>query len=218
MNNNRFDSIESTAAESGERLIKIEDMLAHMQHMLEDVLANQDVDESNANDEHHSDAALARGSMSDKLWLKERVTAWKNVNTRAFWILYGEKPKGCDLTRIQLQRVFKHSALASAAVVKQLNSLAGLDVTDFIPREAEPGTTGTIDIEKQLAILAKALLLIMGRDITSVGGKARVEKIRAAFAEEVEMVASHAEANHQAIKVPVHKARIARFINKDLEE
>ena len=41
--------------------------------------------------------------------------------------------------------------------------------------------------------------------------------IRAAFAEEVEIVASHVEVNHQAIQVPVKKARIARFINTDIE-
>ena len=59
--NSRLDSIESIAAESGKRLIKIEDMLPHMQHVLEDVVANQDADEPNVNHEHHNDAALARG-------------------------------------------------------------------------------------------------------------------------------------------------------------
>ena len=68
--NNRVDSIESTTSESGERLIKIQDMLAHMQRVLEGVIANQDADEPNVNHKHHDDAALARGSMSDKLWLK----------------------------------------------------------------------------------------------------------------------------------------------------
>ena len=32
------------------------------------------------------------------------------------------------------------------------------------------------------------------------------------------MVTSHREANYQAIKMPVHKVRIARFINKDVKE
>ena len=32
------------------------------------------------------------------------------------------------------------------------------------------------------------------------------------------MVTSHGEANHQAIQLPVHKKRITRFVNKDLED
>ena len=141
--------------------------------------------------------------MSDKIWLKGKITAWKNPNLRAFWILCGEKPKGCDLSRVQLQGVFKNIALASSAVMEQINSLAGHDVTAFMPRGAEPGTAGTIAIEKQFAILAKVLLLVIGRDITSVGGKARVELrtafLRAAFQDGVDMVTSYGEANHQAI-------------------
>ena len=82
-----------------------------------------------------------------------------------------------------------------------------------MPRGAEPGTAGTIDIEKQFAILAKVLLVVIGRDITVLGGKARVE-LRAAFQDGVDMVISHGEAHHQAISLPVHKVRIARFINK----
>ena len=109
--------------------------------------------------------------MSDKLWLKERVTAWKNPNLRAFWILYGEKSKGRELSRVHLQGVFKNTALAFSAVVEQVNLLAGHDVIAFMPRGAEPGTAGTIDIEKQFAILARVLLLVIGWDITSVGGK-----------------------------------------------
>ena len=127
---------------------------------------------------------------SDKLWLKERITAWKNPNLRAFRILGGEKPKGGKLSRVQLQGGFKNTALASSAVVEQVNALAGLDVTAFIPRGAEQGTAGTIDIEKQIAILANVLLRVIGRDIPLVGGKARVEKLRAAFQDTVDMVTS----------------------------
>ena len=64
-----------------------------------------------------------------------------------------------------------NTALASSAVVEQVNALAGLDITAFIPRGAEPGTDGTIEIKKQLVILAKVLLLVIQRDITSVGEK-----------------------------------------------
>ena len=156
--------------------------------------------------------------MSDKLWLNERITAWTNANTRAFWLLCGDKPKGCDLSRVHLQRVFKNTALASPAVVEQLSALAGLDVTAFVPQGAEPSTAGTIAIEKRFAILVKVLILVIGRDVTSVGGKARVEKLCAAFEDGVEMVTSHGDANHQAIQLPIHKKRIARFINKDLED
>ena len=63
--------------------------------------------------------------------------------------------------------------------MEEVNLFSGLDVTAFMPRGAEPGTAGTIDIEKQSAILAKVWFLVIGRDITSVGGKARVE-LRAA--------------------------------------
>ena len=66
--------------------------------------------------------------------------------------------------------------------------------------------------------MAKVLLLVIGRDINLVGGKARTEKLRPAFQDDVDMVTSHGEANHQAIKIPVHKVRIACFINKDLED
>ena len=121
------------------------------------------------------------------------------------------------MSRVQLQGVLKNTALASA-VVEQVNALAGLDATALIPRGAESGTAGTIDIKKQFAILASVLLLAIGRDINLLGGKARVEKLRAAFKDDVDMVTSHGEANHQAINIPVHKVRIARFINKDLED
>ena len=84
------------------------------------------------------------------------------------------------LSRVQLQEVFKNTALTSSAVVEQVNPLAGHDVTAFIPCGGKPGTAGTIDIDKPLAILAKVLLLVIGRNITSVGGKARVE-LRAVF-------------------------------------
>ena len=130
----------------------------------------------------------------------------------------GEKPKGFELSRVQLQGIVKNTALASSAVVEQVNPLAGHDVTAFMPRGAEPGTAGTIDIEKQLAILAKVSLFVIGRDITSVGGKVRVEKLRAAFPDGVDMVTLLGEANHQAIQMPFHKVRISRFINRDPED
>ena len=133
-------------------------------------------------------------------------------------IFCGEKPKGCELARVQLQGVFTNTALVSFAVVEQVNPLAGHDVTAFMPRGAEPGTAGSIDIEKQFPIVAKVLLLVIGRDITSAGGKARVEKLRVAFQDSVDMVTSHGEANHQEITMPVQHVRIARFIKKDLED
>ena len=115
----------------------------------------------------------------------------------------------CDLSRVQLQRVFKNTALALSAVVEQLNLLAGLDATPFIPRGAEAGTAGTIDIAKLVAILAKVLVLVIGRDTTSLGRKARVEKLRAEFQDGVYMVTSHGETNLQVIQLPVYKARKA---------
>ena len=168
----RLEKIEDSTAENGRQLEKIEDMLGHLQNVLDDIQANQDADEPNSDQGQHNGAASTRGSMSDKLWLKERTTAWKTPNLRAFWILCGEKPKGCELSRIQLQGVFKNTALASFAVVEQVNPLAEHDVTAFMPRGAERGTAGTIDIKNQFAILAKVLLLVIRRDTTSVGGKA----------------------------------------------
>ena len=214
----RLENIKDGTAENGGRLENIEDVLGHLQNVLDDIQANQDADEPNSDQGQHNGAASARGSMSDKLWLKERITGWKNPNLGAFWILCGEKPKGCALSRVQLQGVFQNTALVSSAVVEEVNALAGHDVTAFMPRGAEPGTAGTTDIEKQFATLARVLLLGIGRDITSVGGKARVEKLRTAFQDGVDMVTSHGEANHQAIQMPVHKVRIALFINKDPED
>ena len=85
--------------------------------------------------------------MSDKLWPKERIMPWKNPNLQAFCILCGEKPKECDLSRVQLQGVFMDIAVSSSAVVEQVNALAGFDITTLSPRGVEPGTAGTIDIE-----------------------------------------------------------------------
>ena len=102
------------------------------------------------------------------------------------------------MSRVQLQGIFKNTALASSAVVEQVKPLARHNVTAFMPRGVEPGTAGTIDIEKQFVILAKVPLVVIGRDSTSVGGKARVE-LCAAFQDGVDMVTSHGEANHQAI-------------------
>ena len=83
---------------------------------------------------------------------------------------------------------------------------------------AEPSTAGTITIEKQFAILGKVLIFVIGRDVTSVGGEARVEKLHAEFEDGVEMVTSHGEANYQAIQLSVHKKRTERFINEVLED
>ena len=209
-NGGRLENIKDSTAENGGRLEKIEDMLGHLQNVLDGIQAKQDDDELNSDQEQHNGAASARGSTSDELWLRERITAWKKPNLRAFWILCGEKPNGCELSRVQLQAVFKNTALASSAVVEQADALAGLDVTSFIPRGAEQGTAGTIDIEKQFAILANVLFFVIGQDITLVGGKARVESQRAAYQDSVDMVTSRGEANHQAIQMSVHKARIAR--------
>ena len=38
-----------------------------------------------------------------------------------------------------------------------------------MPRGTELGTVGTVDTAKLLAMLAEVLLLVFGRDITSVG-------------------------------------------------
>lgn len=157
-------------ADTGGRLEKVEDMLGHLQNVLDDTQVNQDADEPSDDQEQHNGAAAARGSISYKLWLKGRIAAWKNPNIRTFRLLSGENPKGCGLSRVQLQGVFTNTALAPSAVVEQFNALAGLDVTAFTPRAAEPGTAGTIDTEKNFAILAKVLLLVIGRDITSIGG------------------------------------------------
>ena len=213
--NDRFDAIEAGAAENGGRLENIEDMPGHLQNGLNAIQANQDADEPNSDQGQHNGAAFARGSMPDKFWLKERITTWKNPNLRAFCILCSETPKGCDLSRVQLQRVFKNTALASSAVVEQVNALAGLDVTAFIPRGAEPGTAGTIDIEKKVAILAKVLLLVIGRDITSVGGKARVEKLRAAFQDGVDMVTlSDSNAGPQGGDSPLHQQKSQGLVDR----
>ena len=115
-------------------------MLGHLQNMLDDIQASQDKDEPSGEQGQYSAAASTRGRMSDKLWLKERITAWKDLNIRAIWFLCGEKPGGCNLSRVQLQRVFQNTTLASSAVVKQLNASARLDVTAFMPRGPEPGT------------------------------------------------------------------------------
>ena len=99
--------------------------------------------------------------------------------------------------------------------MEQVKALAGLDVTAFIPRGAEPGTAGTIDIEKKVAILAKVLLLVIGRDITSVGGKARVEKLRAAFQDGVDMVTlSDSNAGPQGGDSPLHQQKSQGLVDR----
>ena len=98
------------------------------------------------------------------------------------------------MPRVYLQGVVKNTAQASSAVVEQLNASAGLDVTAFMPRGAEPGTAGTIDIESTSPFWRRCCFSLSGEDITSVGGKARVENLRAAFQDGVDMVTSHSEA------------------------
>ena len=130
----RLVKIEDSIVENGERLKKIEDILEHLQTVLDDIQANQDADEPNSDQGKHNGAASVRVSMPDKLWLKERITAWKSPNIRAIWILCGEKPKECGLSRVQLQGEFTNTALASSAVVEQINPFAGHNVTAFMPR------------------------------------------------------------------------------------
>ena len=101
--------------------------------------------------------------------------------------------------------------------MEHLNVLARLDATAFIPRCAEPGTARTIGVEKQVAILAKMLLLVIERDIDSMGGKARVDRLRAGCQDGVDRATPHGECS-QATEMQVYKARIARFINKDIED
>ena len=38
-------------------------------------------------------------------------------------MLFGEKPKECELSRVQLQGLFKNTGLASSAVVEQVNRM-----------------------------------------------------------------------------------------------
>ena len=126
--------------------------------------------------------------------------------------------RGDNCRESSCKKVFENTALASSVVVEQVNPLAGFDVTVFIPGGAESGPAGTINIEKQFAILPKVLLPVIGRDIASVGEKARVKNLRAALQDSVDMVISHGEANHQAIQMPVHKVRVARFNNGHPED
>ena len=65
--NDRLDAVEAGAAENGGRLENIEDMLGHLQNVLDDIQANQDADEPNSDQGQHNGAASARGSMSDEL-------------------------------------------------------------------------------------------------------------------------------------------------------
>lgn len=94
------------------------------------------------------------------------------------------------MSRVQLQGVLEDSALEPSAVVEQLNALEGFDVHAFMPRGAEPTTDGAIDIYKQFDVLAKTFLLIVGLDIASVGGNARVDKLRVAFQDGIVVVTS----------------------------
>ena len=73
----RLDAIEDGTAENGGWLEKIEDMLGHLQIILDDIQANQDNEELTSDQGQHDGAASARGRMSDKLWLKKRIAAWK---------------------------------------------------------------------------------------------------------------------------------------------
>ena len=90
--NDRLDAIETSATENGRRLKliddstakngglpeKVEDMLGHLPNGLEDIQVNRDGDKRSGDQGQHYGAASARGSMWDKLWLKERITAWNN--------------------------------------------------------------------------------------------------------------------------------------------
>lgn len=164
------------------------------------------------------DLGRGRSDHADKLWLKKCVAAWKNPTTRAYWHLCGEMPKGCELSRLQLQGVFGEDALATTAVTEQTHSLAGFDVLSFMPRGADPEGAGSLDIHQQFGVLAKVILLVVGSGITSAAGIARVAELRTAFDRGVDLVAKHVEAQHEAIRMREHKERIARFINKDLED
>lgn len=57
-----------------------------------------------------------------------------------------------------------------------------------MPREAEPGTAGIIDTEKEFATLTKVFLYVIEWNLTPVGGKTCVEKLRVAFQNGVDMV------------------------------
>jgi len=117
----------------------------------------------------------------------EKITAWKNPDIRVLWLPCGHKTKMCDLPRVQLQVVFKNTALVSSAVVEELHSLLGLDVTSFPLHGVEPGTDHTIDINNPFAVLATASLLVMGWRKISVWGRTPVEKLPPTFQDGVDV-------------------------------
>ena len=93
--------------------------------------------------------------------------------------------------------------------MEQLNALAGLDVAAFMPCGAEPGTASAVGIEKQFAILADVLLLVIGRDMASLGERRGGEKLPLAFQVGIDMGMTHGKDNHHAIQTPVvHKASL----------
>ena len=98
----------------------------------------------------------------------------------------------------------------------QLNSLARLNFTGFIPRGAEPANAGTIDIETQFDIVAKAFLHIIGFDTISVRAKRGWGKY--AWHSPRESRWWRGKAKILAKRPKSRSTRAARFINKDIED
>ena len=71
----RLNAIEASAPENGGRLEKTEDMLGHLENVLDDNQVKHGPDEPSGNQGKHNCAASARGSKSDKLGLKDKITA-----------------------------------------------------------------------------------------------------------------------------------------------
>lgn len=80
------------------------------------------------------------------------------------------------------------------------------------------GIAATIDTKKLFARLAKMLRPVIGLGITSVAEKARVERLRAACQDGVDVVTLRVEACDQAIQMPVYKARISQIINECIDD
>lgn len=162
------------------RLAEKETELAKKERRLQDVQSRL---------EKRGGAALDAAAIAREAVLTRRAEAWQHRITRKHWLLSGEMPATCDLQAGEMRDMLRDVPLqVSPAVMDQISTLAGFRIEVYLPRPS--GSTPTVS-QKLTLLMDDLLLKVVGQDVRSHLGRARVTTLHGAFLRSVNTVRSH---------------------------